>query len=419
MISLLLIKIILFVVLLAAFGFFNGAETAVVSLPPSYLKRYALNNPRSARSVAFWENNTQEVITAMVIGMNLTVVGMGVLASSLASEASEVYNIKSNLLYFEFSIASIILALIFGSIVPKTYARYNAEKFGVAVLPAMVRLSKILSGIIKFLFGISNSVIRILPKRKESRTVKADEIDFLLSNEKTSPLGKDSRKLVSNIMDFSERRVSHVMTPRLEIFAVDIEDKKEDIMEKIFDNKFSRVPVYKGGLNNIIGVIYSKDIAFAWRNSDIIVLEDLIRPALYVPETAKVSSILKEFKTGRHHMAVVVDEFGSTVGVVSLEDLLEEIVGDVLDENDEKEKLAIPYGKDSFLVWAQESITDLNKELNMDIDEDESFSTVNGWILELFGRIPAVQEKINWKNYEIQIQDVDEKKVNRIIIRKR
>jgi CBS domain containing-hemolysin-like protein len=220
-------------------------------------------------------------------------------------------------------------------------------------------------------------------------------------------------------MDFKDRRVSQVMVPRSEIFAVNIKDGKEAIIKKIIDTEFSRVPVYRENLNNIIGVIYSKDLAIAWRSSDVIAVEDLIRPVHYVPENAKVSKILKEFRTGHHHIAIVVDEFGSTIGVASIEDLIEEIVGEVWDEYDESdmnEKTVVTLRDGSYLVQASEAISDFNDKLNLNIP-DEDYTTVNGWVLEIFGRIPKNGEKIKWRNLEIEIQDADEKKVNRIILR--
>ncbi|MCL2390138.1 MAG: hemolysin family protein [Endomicrobia bacterium] len=417
MITAIIIKIIIFFVLMGFHAFFNGAETAVTSLSVSYLRRYKETGGKKTRAVIYWETHTDEIMTTMVIGMNLSIVGMGVTASSLATGISEAYAIRNGVVIVLLPVTAIFLALVFGNIFPKTFARYNAERIGIAVLPSIIMFSKFFKQIVGFLSGVSNKIIKIFSKKKETQSVKADEIDFLLSNETTSPLSEEGRELVSNIMDFSEKRASQVMVPRQEIFAVNIEDKKEDIINKIIETKFSRVPVYKGTLNHIIGIIYSKDLAIAWRNSDIIVVEDLIRPAHYVPDSARVDKVLKEFKTGHHHVSIVVDEFGSTVGILSIEDLLEEIVGEVWDEYDMKEKTIVPYGDNSYLVQTQESVLNLNKELNINIPEDEDYSTVNGWILKLFDKIPDAGEKIKWQNFEIEIQDADDKKVNRIILR--
>lgn len=415
-----IIKIILFVFLLALLGFFNGAETALTSLSNAYLRRAKEKQIKNYSYIIFWETHSDEVMTTMMIGMNLSLVGMGIIASSLAVDAAQNCETSGKYLAFIFPAGSIILALIFGNIFPKTFARYNSEKTAAAVLPAAVKISKALDFANGFLSGISNGILKILFKKKETQSVKADEIDFLLSNENTSPLPDDSREMVSNIMDFSERRISQVMVPRSEIFAVNLEDGKDNIIKRIIDTEFSRVPVYRGNLNNIVGIIYGKDIAVAWRSSDIIVIEDLIRPVHYVPENAKVSKMLKEFKTGHHHIAIVVDEFGSTIGIASIEDLIEEIVGEVWDEYDESdmnEKTVVTLGDGSYLIQASESVSNLNDKLSLDIPEDD-YATVNGWVLDIFGSIPKTGEKNKWKNFEIEIQDADVKQINRIILRK-
>lgn len=412
-------KTILFIFLLAMLGFFNGSETAITSLSGAYLRRAKEKQVRNFSYITFWETHSDEIMTTMMIGMNLSLVGMGVVVASMAVDVMELYDIEGRALSIIFPAVSIMLALIFGNIFPKTFARYNSEKVGLAVLPAVVKISKALRVFNRLLSGISNRILKILFKKKETQSVKADEIDFLLSNENTSPLPDDSREMVSNIMDFADRRISQVMVPRSEIFAVNLEDGKDKIIKQIIDTEFSRVPVYKGSLNDIVGIIYSKDIAVAWRSSDIIIVEDLIRPVHYVPENAKVSKMLKEFKTGHHHIAIVVDEFGSTIGIASIEDLIEEIVGEVWDEYDESdmnEKTVVNLRDGSYLVQASESIANLNDELDLDIPEDD-YSTVNGWVLEIFGSIPKNGEKARWKNFEIEIQDADQKQINRIILR--
>jgi CBS domain containing-hemolysin-like protein len=399
-------------------AFFSGSETAVTSLSTSFLRKVKERGIKYSKIVTFWENNSQEVMTAMVIGINLSVVGMSIVLSSLAIDISEYYKINSDILDFSFPILSILLALTIGNIFPKTIARYNSEKWGIFVLPIIIKFALLFRVIINYLLKVSNKIMKTFFRRNESGYIKADEIDFLLSNENTSPLSYESRELVSNIMDFKNMKVSQVMMPVSEVFAVDIDMSKEDMIKKIINTKYSRVPIYSKDIrSNIIGIIYAKDLAVAWRNSDIILIEDLIRPVYFAPENSKISKVLKEFKTGRHHIAIVVDEFGYTVGLVSIEDLLEEIVGDVWDEHDFREKTIIPIKGSKYIIQAYESITNVKDKLDIDIPEG-NYSTVNGWILEIFGRIPQEGEKVNWNGYSIEIQDADSKKVKRIVLKK-
>jgi CBS domain containing-hemolysin-like protein len=398
-------------------AFFSGSETAVTSLSASFLRKVKERGIKYSKIVTFWENNDQEVMTAMIIGINLSIVGMSIVLSSLAIDISEYYKINTDILNFAFPILSILLALTIGNIFPKTIARYNSEKWGIFVLPMIIKFASLFRIIINYLLKVSNKIMKTFFRRNESGHIKADEIDFLLSNENTSPLSYEARELVSNIMDFKNMKVSQVMMPVSEIFAVDTDMSKEEMIKKIINTKYSRVPIYSKDISNIIGIIYAKDLAVAWRNCGIIVIEDLIRPVYFAPENSKISKVLKEFKTDRHHIAIVVDEFGYTVGLVSIEDLLEEIVGDVWDEHDFREKTIIPTKGSKYIIQAYESITNVNDKLGIDIPEG-NYSTVNGWILEIFGRIPQEREKINWNGYSIEIQDADSKKVKRIVLKK-
>jgi CBS domain containing-hemolysin-like protein len=355
-------------------------------------------------------------MAAIIIGMNLSLVGIGVVVSSLATDVAAYYKVRTNILSVVFSLFSIVFALTVGSIFPKTLARYNAERLGIVALPVVIKFAEFFKLIVRFVTGISNKIIRLFGVQEEISHVRADEIDFLLSNENTSPLPRDSRKLVSNIIDFAEIKISQVMVPLSEIFAVDFDLPKEKIIKSIIKAGFSRVPVYRKNINNIIGIMYAKDLAIAWRQSEIIILEDLIRPVYYVPENAKINKILEEFKTKRHHIAAVVDEFGSIIGIASIEDLLEEIVGEIWDEYDLKEKTVIPINANSYLVETYESISNVNSILNINIPEKASYTTINGWILELFARIPKVGEKMDLQDYSIEIKDADLRKVNKILL---
>jgi putative hemolysin len=397
-----------------------------VSLTESSLKdlkkrqRAPLSN-----AIAFWENHSEETIAAMIIGMNLSLIGLGITASSISADLdyaefpfskTALFQKLRPYLYIVLPAFSIIAALLFGNIFPKTFAKYNSYKIAPKVFPIIIRFSKICGGFSKLLSKTGMKIVRLASKDKENFSIQAGEIDFLLSNKITSPLPQHSREIVSKIMDFPDRKVSQVMISRSKIFAVNLNDDKENIINSIIDSKYSRIPAYRENLNNIAGIIYARDLAFAWKNSDIIALEDLIRPAYFVPENAKVNDILKEFKKGRYHIAVVVDEFASTVGIVSIEDLIEEIVGEVLDEYDKSENFASDLGGGRYLIQTNEAVLNFNEKFNSDIKE-EGFTTINGWVLSLFGRIPKEGEKIKYKNFEIEVLKADSKKTDRILLK--
>jgi putative hemolysin len=236
-------------------------------------------------------------------------------------------------------------------------------------------------------------------------------------SDETLPLSTPARKMMKNIIDFAKRRISHVMIPRERIQAVDLNQEPQKIIEQIIEKEYSRVPVYRGNLDNIVGIIYSKDLTLAWRSESLFLIEDLIRPAYFVPDSARVDQVLREFKTGHQHLALVVDEFGSIIGLATLEDLVEEIVGEIWDEYDIQEKTIFPLPDGSYLLRAGESLMRVNEELGLNLPSSE-FSTVSGWVLDLFGRIPKMGDRVHWGNLETEVVDADKKKVLRVKIRK-
>lgn len=415
--TVLIIKLIIFVFFLLLTAFFSGAETAITSLTNSHIRRAKEKYNKIYKYILYWEKNPDDVITTLLVWMNLSVVAVGVMATSITIDTINLYHLDKPLWIGILSVISIIITLIFANIIPKTVSRYKAEHFSIKILPIIVKLTALTTHLNAFLVSISNFVLKLFGRRtSEPQSMGADEVDFLLSNENVSPLSLGSRKIINRIIEFRKTRITQVMVSRSEILAVNLDQSKEKVIEEIIATQFSRVPVYRGTMNNIIGIINVKDIAATWRNENLFTIEDILRPVYYVPETAYIKQLLVNFKTGRHHMAIVVDEFGSTIGLATIEDLLEEIVGEVWDEYDVKEKNVIKLEDNEYLINASESISNVNDELKLNIPEDH-FSTINGWVLECFGYIPKVCEKIVWKNFEIEIESVDIKKIKRIILR--
>ena len=398
-------------------AFFSAAETAITSLTNSGIRRMKERYNKLYRYIEYWEQNPDDVITTMIVWMNLSVVAIGVSTTSLGLDIIEKYNLDKALWISFFPIISIVFTLIFTNLIPKTFSRYKADKIAINFLPIVIKFTYITRTLNKVLVSISNSILDLFGRKtQEPKLMQPDEVEFLLSNEKVSPLSKTSRSIINRIIEFRKTKITQVMIPKSDILAVNIEQPREKLMQEIIDTQFSRIPVYRDSVDNIIGIVTAKDIAMAWRNGDILTIEDLIRPVYYVPETAYIKQILLEFKKGKDHMAIIVDEFGSTIGLVTMEDLLEEIVGEVWDEYDEKDENIKKITDGKYLVDASKSISDVNDDLKITIPEN-NFSTLNGWILEHFGYIPKKHEKFNWNNLEIEIESVEPRKVKRVILK--
>ncbi len=415
---LVIIKLIIFIFFMCSAAFFSAAETAVTSLTSYTVQRLKEKHNKLYKYFLYWEQNSNDVITSIIVGINVSVVAIGVSATSIALDLIERYGLYKSLYMAIVPIITIALTLVFANLIPKTYGRFEAEKVVVRTFPIVIKfsyLSKYLNG---FLVSISNGILKFFGRKtQEPQRIQPDEVEFLLSNENVSPLSIMSRKIINRIIEFRKTKITQVMVSRSDILAVNIEQPKEKVMQEIIATQFSRVPIYRGSIDNIIGIISAKDIAMAWRTNDILAIEDLIHPVYYVPETAYIKQIILEFKKGKNNMAIVVDEFGSTIGLVTMEDLLEEIVGEVWDEYDEvKDENIIKMAQGKYLINAGKSISDINDELKLNIPEDH-FTTINGWILEHFGYIPKKYEKFVWNNIEIEIESVEAKKVKRIILK--
>ncbi|MBR4631959.1 MAG: HlyC/CorC family transporter [Elusimicrobia bacterium] len=411
------IKFIIFLMFMGMAAFFSAAETALTSLTNSNIRRIKEKHNKLYKYITYWEENPDDVITTMVVWMNLSVVAIGVTTTSMGLDIIELYNLDKVTWISIFPIISIILTLIFTNLIPKSFGRYKADKFTIKCLYLIIKFTHITRHLNVFLVSISNAILALFGgKTQEPKLMQPDEVEFLLSNEKVSPLSKTSRSIINRIIEFRKTKITQVMIPKSDILAVNIEQPREKLMHEIIDTQFSRIPVYRDSIDNIIGIVTAKDIAMAWRNGEVLAIEDLVRPVYYVPETAYIKQILLEFKKGRDHMAIVVDEFGSTIGLVTMEDLLEEIVGEVWDEYDEKDENIRKLTEGKYLINAGESISDVNDELKLTIPENK-FSTINGWVLEHFGYIPKRYEKFNWNNLEIEIESVEPKKIKRVILK--
>jgi len=369
--------------------------------------------------ISAWEKNQQDIITSILILMNISVVAVGVVSTSLEISLIEYFSLNKTVWAVIFTAISIFIVLVFGSIIPKTIARYNVDFFSLKTLPLIIALSDLTQKLNIFLVSISTSVLNFFGRNTaEPASIEADEIDFLLSNAEVSPLSPASRKIIKRIIEFRKTKVTQVMVPRSEILAVDINRPQDTIIDEIIANKFTRIPVYRESMNNIIGMIHIKDLAMTWRSGGVLRIEDIIKPVYYIPETAHIKQLFINFQKNHQHIGIIVDEFGSTIGLVTIEDILEEIIGEVWDEYDIQERNIVKLKENEYIINASESISNVNDELKLSIPE-EHFSTINGWVLECFGYIPKVYEKTIWKNFEIEIDSATSKKIKRIILRKK
>ncbi|MGA2090672.1 MAG: hemolysin family protein [Endomicrobiales bacterium] len=412
-------KVLMFFIFLVLIAVFAGMETALTSLSTISLRRIREANPRLAGYFAYWQEHPNEYIATMMVVTNLAMIGATVAVTASLLDAITLFHWPRLITLSVGPLAAVGVILLLGEIIPKISGRYASERVAVKGIVIIAKSNQYLGRVNTVLVAIAERIIALLGQRssREPAFLRPDELKFLLSSEQTLPLPKSTRQLMRNILGFSKTRISHVMVPKASMHAVNLDQPPATVIEQIIEKQYSRVPVYRGNIDNIVGIIYSRDLALAWRGGSLFLLEDLIRPAYFVPNTARVDQVLREFKNGHHHLAIVVDEFGSTVGEATIEDIVEEIVGDIWDEYDIQEKTIIPQPDGSTLIRAGESLDAVNDQLKLNLPAQD-FATVSGWVLDMFGRIPRQGESMRWGNIEIEIVDADKKKIMRVKIRK-
>ncbi len=396
-------------------AFISGAEVAFFSLSKIDLDRAAESRSSKKKAVVSLLERPKRLLATILVSNNfvniLIVLIFAYIGDFLFAE------ITSELLKFLIEVVLVtFLILLFGEVLPKLYASRNSMKFAVIMVYPIKILVSMLSFISFPLLGLTNIIENNLGKQKSSLSVeKLSQALGLTSSQTTT---KDDQKILQGIVSFGNTETGQIMTPRIDIFAISKDESYENVVAKIVNEGFSRNPVYGENIDEIIGVLYAKDLLpyideknFDW--------QQLIREPYFVPENKKLDDLLKEFQEKKNHLAVVVDEYGGTSGIVTLEDVIEEIVGDISDEYDQDDA---PYSKideNNFLFDGKINLKDFYKILEVEnthlFEENKGESeTIAGFILEIHGKFPRKQEIITFFEYSFKVEVMDKKRIKQV-----
>ncbi len=409
------LSIALLFLLLLMSALISGAEVAFFSLSKIDLDRASESRSSKKKAVVSLLERPKRLLATILVSNNfvniLIVLIFAYIGDFLFAE------ITSELLKFLIEVVLVtFLILLFGEVLPKLYASRNSMKFAVIMVYPIKILVSLLSFISFPLLGLTNIIENNLGKQKSSLSVeKLSQALGLTSNETTT---KDDQKILQGIVSFGNTETGQIMTPRIDIFAISKDESYENVVAKIVNEGFSRNPVYGENIDEIIGVLYAKDLLpyideknFDW--------QQLIREPYFVPENKKLDDLLKEFQEKKNHLAVVVDEYGGTSGIVTLEDVIEEIVGDISDEYDQEDA---PYSKideNNFLFDGKINLKDFYKILEVEnthlFEENKGESeTIAGFILEIHGKFPRKQEIITFFEYSFKVEVMDKKRIKQV-----
>ncbi len=395
-------QLIILLVLLALYSFFSASETSIFSVNKVRIRRLAEEGNRQALVTRRLFEQPNRLISTILIGNTVVNIGATALATSLAIDlfGATGAGIATGVMT--------VLILVFGEITPKTLAARRSEAYSLSVSPYINGLGIILSPVIRVLNLITNMLVKLLGGAvPESQQVTEEEIRMLVNvGQEEGLIGSDEREMIDSIFEFDDTLVREIMVPRIDITAINSNDSLADAVNLITGVGHSRIPVYENTVDNIVGVIYAKDLLKPFiLSKDKPRIMDLMRSAYYVPESKKVRDLFKELRNQKIHMAIVLDEYGGTAGLVTIEDVVEEIVGDIQDEYDHEENSIEKLGDGSLLVNARTPIYDINEMLELDLPDDE-FETVSGLVFHSLGRVPAQGQELDIGNLHIVVEKV-------------
>ncbi|MCF6167713.1 gliding motility-associated protein GldE [Lutibacter sp.] len=411
----LLISSVLFLLLLLLSALISGAEVAFFSLSKADLDKASESKSISQKTVVSLLENPQKLLATILISNNFINILIVLIFAYIGEFIFE--NISSIVLKFILEVILVtFLILLFGEVLPKIYATRNSLKFASFMAFPLKILNSILSIVSLPMLRLTNVIEKKLGKKKSNLSVeKLSQALELTSNEATT---KDEHKILEGIVNFGNTETSQIMTPRIDIFALASSEPYKNVLDKIVDNGYSRNPVYNENIDDIIGVLYAKDL-LPYLNVKDFNWQKLVREPYFVPENKKLDDLLKEFQEIKSHLAIVVDEYGGTSGIITLEDVIEEIVGDISDEFDDDNATYSKLDKNNYLFEGKTNLKDFYKILEIEntdfFDENKGESeTLAGLILEVHGKFPKKNEVIKIANYSFKIESMDKKRIKQV-----
>lgn len=404
---------ILLIVLLILSAFFSASEIAIFSSNKIRMKKHAEDGNKNAILIEQMLKNPDRVLNTILVGNNVVNLGAAAVATAIAID------------YFGnigIGIATGIMALLiltFGEIVPKSYAVKNADQVALAVARPMNFLIRLLSPVVLIFKALANSLIKALGGEtiKPTPRITQEELKMLLKlGEQEGVVEKEERKMIDGIFEFGEKTAKEVMLPRIDMDCIEVNSTLDEAL-KVFIKKWrSRLPVYDGTIDNIVGILNLNDLLHLIKEKKYSTpIKEIIRPPYFIPESKKLNDLLREFQQNRIQMAIVIDEYGGTAGLITLEDVLEEIVGEILDEYDAVETHIQMVDDKTAIVDAKTNIDEVNEALGVDLPTGE-YETVGGLIFDRLGKIPSPGEKIEVDGKILIVESMRGRRISKVKI---
>ena len=400
------ISLIIIIACIVMSAYFSATETAFSSLNRIRIKNMADKGNKKAKLVLRLSENYDSLLSTILIGNNIVNIASASLATVLfvkllGDEAGPSVS----------TLVTTVVVLIFGEVSPKSIAKESPEKFAMFSAPILNVLRIILTPF-NFLFGQWKKLLSLIFKSDEDRSITEEELLTIVEEaEEEGGIDEQESELIRSAIEFSELEAVEILTPRIDVTGVSVEDSKEEIAKIFAETGYSRLPIYEESMDHILGIISQKDFHNAVYHTDKEVAS-IIRPVLFIAKNKKIDKLLKELQQKKSHMAVVMDEFGGTVGIVTLEDILEELVGDIWDEHDEFVQEIEQVAENEYLVLGNANLEKMFELLEKEIELE--VVTVSGWVMNMLGRIPEKGDTFTYENLQVTVLEMDGKRVEKI-----
>ena len=401
------------VILIMFSAFFSGTETAFASVSRIRLKYRAQNGDKRAQTALKVLDRFDDALSAILIGNNIVNIG----SASLATTIFTIY-FGESLGPTISTVAMTLLVLTFGEILPKTIAKENAESMALAVASVLLAIMTVFKPLVWFFVQLKSLVMRFFKASDSSPTMTEEELKYMIEEiEDEGVLEEHESELIQSAMEFTDITVSEIITHRVDVVAVEVTEPIENIKQLFLTERFARLPVYDKNIDNILGIIHDKDFFREYLQNPSFSLSVIMKEVLFVPPKKRISELLKDFQKSKSQMAVVTDQFGGTLGIITVEDILEELVGEIWDEDEEIVTEYTQIGENRYLVSGDMKVDDFFQEILPDDNpyENES-STISGWVMEKMEKVPEPGEGFSDEIVDLTVREAEDQRILQVEI---
>lgn len=408
------LQLIIMAVLVLFSAYFSATETAFSSLNKTRIKTLADKENKKAKLVLKLSEDYDKLLSTILIGNNIVNIALSSISTLFFINLFISHQNGQSIGTTVSTAVTTVIVLMFGEITPKSLAKESPEKFAMTSAP-IIRVFMIVLKPLSAFFGLIKILMSKLFKSKDDRRMTQDELLTLVDEvEQEGGIDKQESELLRSAIEFTDREASDILTPRTSVEAVADNLPNEEIEKLFSESGYSRIPVYSGSIDSIVGIIHQKDF-YSYVNGTDNSITTIMKKPVFIPLSMKISDILKLLQKTKSHIAVVVDEYGGTMGIVTMEDILEELVGEIWDEHDEIVEDLVKIDDETYKALCSMDLEKMFKSFDIE-DEETDAATVGGWVLEKFGCFPKKDDSFDFANITVTVTDADDQRVNEVMI---